>query len=169
MSNFPVIEILKWIKRYNEAAKRQHTLFFEAWEANEHELALTELHFCLTSVCFVLRAMEKVGDMMGGEVAAYIGKENFEDYFDARNHFEHIEDRLHGSQRNRPQPISENGHTRTIHFGLDASNMTFQFGEKSIDVSDRLLSKFAEFIDELEPLVMEQDPQLKFFGSVMGQ
>lgn len=148
-----------WIAKYREAALRQHALFFDAWVKGDHERALVELHFLLTSVCGVLRNMKLIGTVLGKDINTYVNGQNYEDYWDARHHFEHIEDRVHGSRRNAPQPVFDGANSRTIHFGLDGSRQVFRFGAKSIDVSDGFLDEFIGFVDGLEPLLMSRTSQ----------
>ena len=144
----------EWIARYREAAVKQHNRFFQAWQKKEHEIALVELHFFLNCLVCILDFMRIIGNSIGDEVKAYVDSDTFPDHRDARNHFEHIEDRLYGSKRNAPKEVFDEANPRTIHFGLKGSEQTFQFGDQSIDVSKAFLKKFLEFIDELIPILM---------------
>jgi len=142
-----VFDGVGWIARYREAAMRQHALFIDAWRQKNHERALVELHFFLISICIVLSGMSLIGDALGDEIDTYVASKSYEDYRDARNHFEHIDDRLYGTGRNAPDPVYDSANPRTIHFGLVGSPPTFRFGAESIDVSDNFLAEFIGFVE----------------------
>ncbi len=80
-------------------------------------------------------------------MASYVSGLNYGSYNDARNHFEHLEDRVYGTRKNAPVAISENGASRTVHVGLNPSDQTFNFSDRKIDISQRLVDRFFADID----------------------
>ncbi|RUW22095.1 hypothetical protein [Mesorhizobium sp. M1E.F.Ca.ET.041.01.1.1] len=136
---------IELIEKYREALYRQHGLIFDAWRAKDFTQALAQLHFFLISLDRMNDGLAMVAEKVGGAVAAFIATRNFEDYTDARNHFEHLDDRLFGTKRNAPEPITENGATRLLHYGL-SGNQQFAWGKKRIDISDKFLAEYQRYV-----------------------
>lgn len=146
-------DVSRWVPRYRTAAERRHAAFMSHWSAKEHDAALVELHFFLTAACRIAAFMKMAADRMGGEVKSHVDSRDFSLMKDARNHFEHIEDRLYGSKKNYLLPTTEGGGTRTVHFGLRGSDQHFTFGNKALDVSTTFLTDFLSFVDRFQELV----------------
>ncbi|MFA1623675.1 hypothetical protein ACDY96_12850 [Rhizobium mongolense] len=125
------------------------------WRAGEHDAAMVELHFFLTAACRIVAFMKMAAEHMGGEAKAHIDSRDSSMMKRARDHFEHIEDRLYGTGKNRPRPITEGGATHTVHFGLRAADQHFTFGDKALDVSPTFLAEFLSFVDRFLELVDE--------------
>lgn len=149
--------VSRWVPRYRTASERRHAAFMAHWRAKDHDAALVELHFFLTAACRIVAFMKMAADRMGGEVRSHVDSRDYSLMKDARNHFEHLEDRLYGSGKNRPLPITEGGATRTVHFGLRAADQHFTFGDKALDVSPTFLAEFLSFVDRFLELVFPED------------
>ena len=124
------------VQRYCKVVGRQQQLIFST---RDYDIALANLHFFLIAIDRVADGLAEVGKALGGDIELLVASRNFDDYRDARNHFEHLEDRLFGTKRNAPQPITENGATRTVHFGLYPSAKQFRWGAKIVDISDTVV------------------------------
>ncbi|MCK3776686.1 hypothetical protein MZK49_08065 [Ensifer sesbaniae] len=148
-----VADAERWIPRYRPATAERHAAFMDRWSAGEHDAALVELHFFLTAACRIVAFMKMAADRMGGEVKSHVDSRDFILMKDARNHFEHIEDRLYGSGKNRPLPTTEGGATRTVHFGFRAADQHFLFGDEALDVSPTFLHEFLSFVDRFLELM----------------
>ncbi|WP_085034896.1 hypothetical protein [Ensifer aridi] len=148
-----VADASRWVARYRGATEQRHAAFMSHWRAGEHDAALVELHFCLTAACRIVAFMKVAADRMGGEAKSHVDSRDFSLMKDARNHFEHIEDRLYGSEKNRPLAITESGVTRTVHLGLRGSDQHFTFGDKALDVSPAFVTEFLSFVDRFLELV----------------
>ncbi|MCA1493671.1 hypothetical protein I6F11_22445 [Ensifer sp. NBAIM29] len=116
---------------------------------------MVELHFFLTAACRIVAFMKLAAERMGGEVKSHIDSGDFSMMKKARDHFEHIDDRLYVTGKNRPRPITEGGAPRTVHFGLRAADQHFMFGDKALDVSPTFLAEFLSFVDRFLELVNE--------------
>ncbi|WP_349434293.1 hypothetical protein [Pararhizobium sp. A13] len=148
-----VADAFRWVPRYRVATKQRHAAFMSHWSAGEHDAALVELHFFLTAACRIVAFMKMASDRMGGEVKSHVESRDFISMKDARNHFEHIEDRLYGSGKNRPLPITDGGAVHTVHFGLRGADQRFLFGDKALDVSPTFLAEFLSFVDRFLELM----------------
>ncbi|OCP03940.1 MULTISPECIES: hypothetical protein [unclassified Ensifer] len=116
-----VAEAVRWIPRYRPAVEQRHAAIMSHWMAGEHDAALVELHFCMTAASRIVAFINVTAKHIEGEVKTHVSSRDFCLLVDARNHFEHAEDRLYGSGRNRPQPITEGGVARTVHFSISHS------------------------------------------------
>ena len=101
----------------------------------------------------MLIAVDRVRDglslaaaVVGEDLQRYLGSRDFGAYQDARNHFEHIDDRVHISKRNAPKPTLKDGVMRTVHYGLDAETQEFVFGDRRIDISRRFVDEFENYV-----------------------
>lgn len=110
------------IEKYREALSRQHGLIFVAWGAKDFTQALAQLHFFLISLDRMNDGLKIVAKKLGGDVATFVATRDFEDHRDARNQFEHLDDRLYVSKRHAPEPITENGATRLVHYRLSGKD-----------------------------------------------
>jgi hypothetical protein len=140
--------------KYRGAIARQHGRLFEAWQAGLFTDALTELHFFLISIDRVHDGLTLAAQALGDPLAAHVATRDMSDYRDARNHFEHLDDRLFGTKRKSPRPITENGATRTVHFGLKAGRY-FEWGDKRIDLSTNFLRSYTAYLEHAENLMLE--------------
>eukprot|EP01035_Chromulina_nebulosa_P034918 gene34918-46908_t len=142
---------LRIVERYQPAVGRQHGLVLDRWKAKDHNRALAELHFMLIAMDAVYRGLKLTAGIAKGEAAAQVKSVDWAVYNDARNHFEHVDDRLYGSKKNAPEPIvDKQGNNRTIEFGLKAGPpQRFEFGTKSIDISESFLARQQEYVDRV--------------------
>ncbi|PBB27583.1 hypothetical protein CK228_01890 [Mesorhizobium sp. WSM4312] len=136
------------VERYLDAAVRQHALMMEAWQAKQPRRALVELHFFLISVDRVKDGIALAAKVLGNKMANHLSALDLTFYKQARDHFEHIDDRLYLSRKNAPKPIEENGFVRTIHFGLSSKDMTFRWSDQRIDISGQFLDVFVAWAKE---------------------
>jgi len=148
-------QVSRWVPRYREAAAKRHGEFISAWKSGYPDQALVELHFFLISVSRIVAFMKMAADRLGGDVKAHVDSRDFAPQKQARDHFEHIEDRLYGGQRSRVLPITEGGSERTVHFGLRSTDQHFTFSDKAIDTSENFLRDFLSFVTRFEALVEE--------------
>jgi len=144
---------LDLVSKYRGAIDRQHSRMMDAWMAKDHTTALVELHFLLIAMNRINDGLGIVARIKGGETSDHILSQEFGDYRDARNHFEHLNDRLYGSKKNAPQPIVENGTSHTPHFGLRLKEMQFYWGTKTIDISKEFFASYLNYVDCAEHLV----------------
>jgi hypothetical protein len=143
----------EWIPRYREAAVRQHAAFIATWKRKDYTGALVELHFFLTAACKVIAFMRVAADRFGGDVKAHFDNRDFTGIKQARDHFEHIEDRLYGSKKNRLKSIKDKEGERTIHFGLRSADQHLTFSDRDVDVSEKFATEFDQFIARFLELV----------------
>lgn len=136
------------VNKYLEAAQRQHALIFDAWRQKRYERALVELHFFLIAVDRVKDGIALASKTLDAEMAGHLAALDLSGYKRARDHFEHIEDRLYGSRKNALKKIQENGSERTIHYGLSAKDKTFRWSDQTIDISDAFLERFLSWATE---------------------
>ncbi|MBP2238777.1 hypothetical protein J2Z31_005318 [Sinorhizobium kostiense] len=148
-----VADALRWIPRYRAATEQRHAAFMSRWSAGEIDSALVELHFFLTAACRIVAFMKMAADRLGGEAKSHVDSCDFKVMKKARNHFEHIDDQLYGTGKNRPRPITEDGVTRTVHFGLRAADQHMTFGDEALDVSCTYLTVFLSFVDRFLAVV----------------
>ncbi|PBB21647.1 hypothetical protein [Mesorhizobium sp. WSM4313] len=137
---------IELIEKYREALSRQHDLIFAAWRAKDFPQALAQLHFFFISLDRMNDGLAIVAEMLGGDVAAFAATRNFEDYKDARNHFEHLDDRLFGAGRYAPEPVTEGSSTRLVHYGLSGKDKQFAWGKKRVDISDEFLAEYLAYV-----------------------
>lgn len=150
-----VADAVKWIPRYRPAAEQRHAAFMAHWRAGEFDSALVELHFCLTAACRIVAFIKMAAERIGGEAKSYVEARDFSMMKKARDHFEHIDDRLYGTGKNRPRPIAEGGGARIVHFGLRAADQHLTFGDKALDASSTFLAEFLSFVDRFLELIDE--------------
>lgn len=149
------------IDSYRAASIQQHPRIFYAWGNKDYKQALCELHFYLIAINRVLYAWRmSATSIENEELKTFVANANslLENYKDARDHFEHSEDRMHGSGRNAPEPIiGENGNPRTIGFGLEGpeEEAVFKFGKKSISINSEFLSVFIGLCNEFEEMIFK--------------
>ena len=154
--------ILRSLARYRSAMALQQARFWSAWQDRRSEEALVELHFFVISVCTVYDAILIAGDAVGEPASKLVAaaKRDFAPYRETRNHFEHIDDRFFSSQINTSNPVTEDGSTRTVHFGLHAASQTFRFGDKAIDLGERALDRLRVIATGIEAAVETSMGQL---------
>ena len=140
------------IEKYREALSREHGLIFAAWRAKDFIQALAQLHFFLISLDRMNDGLTIVAERLGGDVAKFVATINFEDYKDARNHFEHLDDRLFGTKRNAPESITEGDVTRRVHYGLSGKDQQFAWGKKSVDISEKFLAMYLGYVAKAHEL-----------------
>jgi hypothetical protein len=145
---------LELVAKYRLAVERQNRLVFDAWTQKDFPRALVELHYFLVAVDRVNDGLKLIADTLEGDVADFIRSKDFGDYRDARNHFEHLDDRPFGTKKNAPQPITENGTTRNIHYGLQAAAKRFNWGAKSIDISKEFVCDFLSYVAKAERMIV---------------
>src|SRR5262245_50108980 len=95
-----VADAVRWIPRYRPAVEQRHAAFVAHWRAGQADAALVELHFCLTAACRVVAFMKMAAERLGGEAKSYGDAQDFSMIKRARDHFEHIDDRLYGTRKN---------------------------------------------------------------------
>ncbi|WP_189402118.1 hypothetical protein, partial [Mesorhizobium sp. M2E.F.Ca.ET.154.01.1.1] len=88
------------VDKYLEAVERQHALIFDAWRQKRYKRALVELHFFLIAIDRVKDGIVLASNVLGAEMVRHVGTLDLSGYKRARDHFEHIEDRLYGSRKN---------------------------------------------------------------------
>ncbi|AZO15451.1 hypothetical protein EJ069_12405 [Mesorhizobium sp. M2A.F.Ca.ET.043.05.1.1] len=140
------------VDRYLEAVERQHALMFDAWRQKRYKRALVELHFFLIAIDRVKDGIVLASNVLGTEMASHVGALDLSAYKRARDHFEHIEDRLYGSRKNALKKIEEAGNERTIHYGLSAEDKSFRWSDQKIDVSEEFLSSFLSWAAEAKAI-----------------
>jgi hypothetical protein len=148
---------IELVRKYRSALIRQHGLIFAAWRRKEFERTVIETHFFLVALDRMNDGLALISKALGGAVKTAVDAKNFGEYRDARNHFEHLDDRLFGTKRNTPATLTENGATRTIHFGL-YKDQTFGWGAKRIDISGAFLSDFLGYADAIVELALGSLP-----------
>ncbi|PIR00082.1 MAG: hypothetical protein COV66_08260 [Nitrospinae bacterium CG11_big_fil_rev_8_21_14_0_20_45_15] len=156
------------ILRYRNSAELQHSRFIQAWRQSNYPQVLIELHFLLVSINLVCNNMKVLSRLIGGDAITHEGSIDYSLYRDARNHFEHLDDRLFGSKRNAPEPVFDGANPRTIHYGLNVrgGKRIFSFGAKEIDVSEKFIKDFLEYVDSFNQYVPSSvDDILTFFSN----
>lgn len=141
-------EGLGLVEKYLEAVERQHALILDAWRQKRHERALVELHFFLIAIDRVKDGFVLACHVLGADMASYMEGLDLSGYKRARDHFEHIEDKLYGSRRNALKKIEEAGNERTIHYGLSGGDKSFRWSNEKIDISEGFLNKFLAWATE---------------------
>ncbi|PBB35351.1 hypothetical protein [Mesorhizobium sp. WSM3868] len=143
---------LRLVDKYLEAVQRQHALIFEAWRQKRYERALVELHFFLIAIDRVKDGIVLASSALGTEMADHWGAWDLSGYKRARDHFEHIEDRLYGSRKNALKRNQEYGTERTIHYGLSAGDKSFRWSDQKIDISEGFLTRFLSWATEAKAI-----------------
>lgn len=137
---------MKMVERYLPFVGRQQDFAFQAWRAKRHEEALIELHFMLVAIDRVRDGLTLADVVIGSDLTEHLASRDYRVYQDARNHFEHIDDRVHLSKRNAPRPTLRDGVMRTVHYGLDAETEHFVFGDQRVDISRRTIVDFEAYV-----------------------
>lgn len=125
------------IESYVNAIPVQHGRVFEAWRMGDFHALKFETHFLLTAICVIDRQiiqMRPVTERLG------LTKVETQPYVDARNHFEHLEDRLFGNSKrarnHRPKRTqADGGNLKTVHYGFDPNGPSLKFGDRSVEIS----------------------------------
>jgi hypothetical protein len=142
---------LKWMPRYRKLAVRQHEFFMSAWREKCYADALVELHLFITCVDRALEWMIRSAKAIGSPITDLMNSLDVSDLQDARNHFEHLDDRLFGSKMNAPKPVQEAGAgAHIIHVGLRAADQHLFYGDRDVDVSENFLRAFVSLAERYE-------------------
>ena len=147
---------LELVRKYRGSVRSQHKLIFERWGARDFHSDLLHTHYLLIGIDRTQDGLELASAALGGTLSDFLPNVDLSDYRDARNHFEHLEDRLFGTKRNAPQSITEGGATRTVHFGLKANPPRFEWGSRQIDISEQFVSMYENYVEAAEALIVEK-------------
>jgi hypothetical protein len=148
-ANYALIEFaLRTIGRYQPAVARQHGLVTEQWKLRDHSRALVELHFMLIAMDSVWRGLNLLAKAVHGPFEGAVLRVDWSGYNDARNYFEHADDRIHGTRRNAPESTVEGGGSHTVEYSLKKGPPPkFTYGMKSIDISEDFLANYTRYVD----------------------
>lgn len=151
--------------QYLPAVRRQRTLVTESL-ANKHlERALVELHFMLIAVDRIKDGLQLAAQGLGEGLTLHFQSLDLAAHKRARDHFEHIEDRLFGTKKNTPKHVVDGDATKLIHYGFtDGSSSEFSWGGEFFRWSDQQIDVSSNFVSRMETWTAEawQIVQSKF-------
>lgn len=139
---------LELVEKYKPFIPVQHSRLMAAWREKRHSGALVELHFMLIATMRVRDGFRLAAPIVPG-LGDHLGTIDLAPYKRARDHFEHIDDRLYGSRRGALKAIDG----RTRHYGLLAASVEFGWSDEKIDISDGFLTTIITYFDEADAII----------------